>query len=432
MKRFVFLISAVILFTGLKANAQAPAAATAVNYTALEKKLAKSDNDIQNAKKNVKAATWTSRADVLIDIYNVHNNILYAGMSPQEAQLLLPNPKIETSQEKGDQIETMTYPRVTLKFRNGELESWTETNPIVKDPLVQAESAVKKAIELNTDGKATNAIAKTVANLKKANETEAVLEYGRGNMASSHEKFVKVLELNQFPGMDKNVIDTTIIYNAGRTAVENGNNAEAAKYFQQLDNINYDEPFIYIYLEQSLLAIGDTNAAVAAINKGFQKYPENQAIMNELINYYINSGNANGALELLTIAKQKDPENVSYVFAEGAMYEKTGDIETAEKLYLQSIDMNPDFYDAAYNLGVLYYNQAVKLYEQASKNTNNAEAQAIQTQGDEKLKKAIPYMERASEIDPQDVYSLQNLRNIYYRLNMTDKYEEVRKKLEGM
>ena len=428
MKRLVLLIAAVILFTGLQVKSQT---ATAVNYTALEKKLSKSENDIQNAKKNTKAATWISRADVLISIYNVHNDILYSGMSTTEAQLLLPNPKIETSQEKSDQIEEYIYDRVTLKFRNGELESWTETNPVAKDALGQAESAINKAIQLNTDGKATNAIGKTVQSLKDSYETEAVLEYERGNMKSSHEKFVKILDLNQLPGMDKSMVDTIIIYNAGRTAIESGLNSEAAKYFQQLDNINYNEPFIYVYLEQSLLAMADTNAAVAAINKGFQKYPENQAIMNELINYYINTGNADGALQLLSLAKQKEPENVSYVFAEGAMYDRIGKVPEAEKLYMQALDMNPEFYDAAYNLGVLYYNEAVKLYEQASRTPDNAAAQKLETQGDEMLKKAVPFMERASQIDPEDTYSLQNLRNIYYRLEMTDKYNEVVKKLQG-
>jgi len=430
MKRFVLLVASVILMTGLYVNAQT--AATAVNYTSLEKKLAKSEKDIQNAKKSVKAATWTSRADLMVDIYNVHNNILYRGMSTTEAKLMLPNPEVETSQDKGDQIEKYSYPRVTLTFRNGELESWTETNTVAKDPLGQAEAAINKAVQLNTDGKATSAIVKSVSNLKTAFETEAVLEYERGNMASSYNRFVKILDLNQIQGKDKNAVDTVIIYNAGRTAMESGNNDAAIRHFQQLDNLNYNEPFIYVYLEQSLLASGDTAAAVAAINKGFQKYPENQAIMNELINYYINTGNADGALQLLSLAKQREPDNVSYVFAEAAMYDRIGSFEQAENLYKKSIEMSPDFYDAAYNLGVLYYNQAVKVYEEASKTPDNALAQKLEAQGDTMLEKSIPYMERASQNDPDDTYSLQNLRNIYYRLEMTDKYNEVVQKLQNM
>lgn len=416
--------------TGLYVNAQT--AATAVNYTSLEKKLAKSEKDIQNAKKNVKAATWTSRADLMVNIYNVHNNILYSGMSTTEAKLMLPDPQVETSQDNGDQIEKYIYPRVTLNFRNGELESWTETNQVAKDPLGQAETAINKAIQLNTDGKATSDIVKSVNNLKGAFETEAVLEYERGNMASSYEKFVKILDLNQMQGMDNNVVDTVIIYNAGRTAIESGNNDAAVEHFQQLDNMNYNEPFIYVYLEQSLLAAGDTAAAVAAINKGFHRYPENQAIMNELINYYINTGNADGALQLLNLAKQREPDNVSYVFAEAAMYDRIGNVEQAESLYKKSIEMSPDFYDASYNLGVLYYNQAVKVYEEASKTPDNALAQKLEAEGDAMLEKSIPYMERASQIDPDDTYSLQNLRNIYYRLEMTDKYNEVVQKLQNM
>ena len=35
--------------------------------------------------------------------------------------------------------------------------------------------------------------------------------------------------------------------------------------------------------------------------------------------------------------------------------------------------MNPEYFDAHYNLGVLYYNKAVKIYEEASKISDNTE-----------------------------------------------------------
>ena len=89
----------------------------------------KSDADIQNPKKNTKAKTWTCRAQVFIDIYNVHNDILRKGMDPVQAKLFMKEPKeIQTTQEGADKIEIYVYDRVNLKFRNGVLESWTEKN----------------------------------------------------------------------------------------------------------------------------------------------------------------------------------------------------------------------------------------------------------------------------------------------------------------
>ena len=49
--------------------------------------------------------------------------------------------------------------------------------------------------------------------------------------------------------------------------------------------------------------------------------------------------------------------------------------------------------------------------------------------------KALPYMERAIEINPDDVYTLRSLQELYYRLKQKDpalnaKYEQVRAKLQ--
>jgi len=94
--------------------------------------------------------------------------------------------------------------------------------------------------------------------------------------------------------------------------------------------------------------------------------------------------------------------------------------------------MEPEFYDAQYNLGVLYYNKAVKIYEEASKITDNTEFEKVSAQGNEVLLQAVPYMERASQLDPNDKFSLETLKTIYYRMKMTDKYNEVVSKLNNM
>jgi hypothetical protein len=46
--------------------------------------------------------------------------------------------------------------------------------------------------------------------------------------------------------------------------------------------------------------------------------------------------------------------------------------------------------------------------------------------------KALPYMEKANELKPNDVYALRSLRELYYRLKMTDKYNSVKAQLEKL
>jgi tetratricopeptide (TPR) repeat protein len=151
-----------------------------------------------------------------------------------------------------------------------------------------------------------------------------------------------------------------------------------------------------------------------------------------LINYYLVSNQSEEALRLLGVAKAGDPQNVSYPFAEGTLYDKMGRFEEAEKSYKTCIEMKPEFFDASYNLGVLYYNKAVKIYEEASKIADNTQFENKQKEGDDMLKAAIPYMQKASQIDPKDRSSLETLKTIFYRLKMDAEYQEVVAKLNSL
>lgn len=439
MKRISLFLIATFLFAGLGLKSQTPEATTVLNYAGLESRLKKSDSDIQNPKKNTKAKTWTSRADLLVNIYNVHNDILAKDMDQTRAKIFMKEPKeIQTSEENGKKVEVFVYERVDLKFVDGALESWTEKNKIHADPLPEAQKAIDEAIKLNTDGKADTDIAKAVINLKMAYQNEGVKNFEDGDYKSAHNSFVNILDLNKLPQM-KGRIDTLLIYYAGRAALEYKDYTEASRLFEEAASHNLQDPYLYVFRKQSLFGLGDTAKGVAVITDGFSKYPEDQAIMIELINYYLEANKGEDALKLIQRAKAGDPENVSYSFTEGTLLDKMGKFEEAEAAYKECIDKNPEYYAAHYNLGVLYYNRAVKVYEDASKITDDAEFEKVQKQGDEVLKQAIPYMEKTAsiEVKTQDDFdtkktALDTLKTIYYRLKMEDKRQDVINRLNAM
>ena len=433
MKRISLFLITLLIFAGFSLKAQAPAGSTsALNYTGLENKLKKSDAEIQDPKKNTKAKTWTSRSNLLVDIYNINNDVLRKGMDAVNVKLFYKEPKeIQTFQQGGDKIENYIYERVTLTFINGLLDTWTETVKIHPDPLGEAQKAIDEAVKLNADSKANTDIKDAIIAVKAALETEAVMAYEKKNFKASHAAFMQILNLNKQPVMD-NVVDTLIMYYGGRAALENQDYKEADRLFEEAAANKYEDPFLYVFRKQSYFAGGDTAAGVKIITEGFNKYPDNQSIMIEIINYYLVSNQSEEALKLLAKAKTTDPENVSYPFAEGTLYDKMNNFDEAERAYKVCIEMKPDFFDATYNLGVLYFNKAVKIYEEASKISDNTEYEKIKNEGDIMLLKAVPYMEKANQIDPADRSSLETLKTIFYRLKMDDKYQEVNKKLAEM
>ena len=150
-----------------------------------------------------------------------------------------------------------------------------------------------------------------------------------------------------------------------------------------------------------------------------------------MINVYISTKKTEEAMKYLNLAIEQDPNNSSYYFAQGSLLDGMGKQEEAIKSYEKSIELNKEGYDANYNLGALYYNNGVKQIEEANKvpANDNARYEAELAKSDIWFAKALPYMERCQEIKPGDTYSLESLKNLYYRLKQLEKYEEVLKKL---
>jgi hypothetical protein len=64
--------------------------------------------------------------------------------------------------------------------------------------------------------------------------------------------------------------------------------------------------------------------------------------------------------------------------------------------------------------------------------TAETEYQKLKVEADNFLKNALPYLEKASEINPQDMNTLVSLQQIYTRLKSTDKLTAVNQKIANL
>jgi tetratricopeptide (TPR) repeat protein len=430
MKRLSFSFLVLVIVSASYIKAQTEDMQPLINYKILESKLKKSNSSIENPKKNVKVKTWLTRGELMMDIYSVNLQYLRKDMSVSEAKLFFREPEeIKQTQDGADMIEEYVYERINLIFKNDALDDWVETSKIYENPLTEAKKAFEKVIELDTEGKYNEELKEYLNQLKLLFESEAVYTYNKKDYEDAYSSFKEILKINELEVMG-GVVDTVIFYNAARIALELNKNEEAIDLFNTAAKYDYDNPFLYVFLSNSYNAIGDTASGVEALKTGFKKYPENQNILIELINYYLMRGLADEALEYLAIAKEDNPENISFYFAEGTLYDKLERFEDAKRSYEYCLELDPDYFNAQYNLGVLYYNKAVKLYEEANLINDIQEYNKAKEVADAEITKALPYIERANEINPDDIETLKTLKTLYYRLQMDDKYDEIVNKLE--
>jgi len=176
---------------------------------------------------------------------------------------------------------------------------------------------------------------------------------------------------------------------------------------------------------------------------GRNRFPEDFNLLLNETNLFLSEDMTEEALDNLTKAAEIDTLNASIFFAIGAKYNELADDTTRSEetrkdyfdksvvAYNKSIEIDPDYFDPNYNMGALYVNKAAAIITVANELPLNEVKQydAMKTESDNYLHLSLPYLERAHEIDPEDMATLVSLKEIYTRLNMIVKLKEVDQKI---
>gem|GEM_PF-640842 len=416
-------------------------------YASLSNLLERSDTDAENPKKNSKPKFWIKRADIFMNIYNLHPKYI-------EGQPLITikfnygsEKEIIKEQKNGSLYETYVYRYVKITFKDGQVSSYEETKKIHNKPLKEASNALKKAVELDTENKFNDKIKESYEKLYKLYVHAGGRAYRDKDYKNSLAYFENGLKINDLDLLEGR-IDTAIIYTTGVVASLAKETDKTIKYLKEAGKHGLEEPNIYILLKNSYFEKGDTLKGVKALNQGFESFPDNLGINFELINYYLAIDKGEDALSYIKIAQEKDPTNVALVFIEGTLYDKQGDFDKALELYNNAIEINPDFMDSYYNKGVIYYNKAQSLYSDANKERDDTKYKALLEEATETLKKTIEPMNRCIELvegkaekTTEDIDNLRSiygtLKSVYYRLQSKDdsykeKYDEIKSKIDNL
>lgn len=293
---------------------------------------------------------------------------------------------------------------------------------LVDSPVKQAYESYEKALQI--DVKMRNKVNLQLNDLYIAAVMAGSEAFEKKNYAKALDMFELALQIETAP-IFKNIVDTSMYYNSGLAALNAKNYDKAIEYFQKAAQYGYNGGVTYSLLRTAYAEKGDSAAALRTLQEGFEKYPNDLNMIVDLVNYYIVAQKVEDALKYLSIAKEKEPNNSSFYFAEGTLYEKLNDFDKAEAAYRKATEIDPQSFNAWYNLGVLYYNKAVKVFDEASNEKDDAKYNQLLEQGNEILKQCIPYLEQAHKIDPKEETCAKTLRGLYFRMQMKDKYDAI-------
>ena len=263
--------------------------------------------------------------------------------------------------------------------------------------------------------------------------TKGADDYNTGKFAEAAPMFKKAYDIAKSLGSP----DANDMLNfAATSALRAQDYNTALNYFNELKNNGVETVDVYKHLAACYNGLGNAEQAMAMINAGLEKDPSDASLIVEKVNAYLKEGRAVEAVADLNKLRELDPNNAQLLFALGTIYGDENnkdlyDVDKARKFYEDALAINPDYYDATYNIGVLYTTMANKYIEQANEITGFSKAEQEQynsliEQGNELLRTGLPYLKSAYDAQPSD--DVKNvLRSIYVKLNMM---EEV-KALDG-
>jgi tetratricopeptide (TPR) repeat protein len=305
------------------------------------------------------------------------------------------------------------------------------------DPLTVAYDSYMKALQLDDKDRFSKSVKIKLTLLIGDLTNQAVAGFNEEAYEKAMKSFEQIMAIEQTPvykAEDPNAVDTVIIFNAGLAAYNAKQYDKAIDYYKQAAKYKYNGAKTYSLIANSYFQKKDTVGALQVLQDGLKEYSDNGILLVEVINVYLNANKIDAAMKYLDIAIAQDPKNASYFFAQGTLYDKLQKPEEAANSYLKAIEFKEDYFDAYYNLGALYYNKGVKQVDVANLVPSNQpdKYEEEKNKADIEFKKAIPYMEKAHEINPTDKFTLESLKTLYYRLKMLDKHAEIIEKMKSI
>lgn len=308
-----------------------------------------------------------------------------------------------------------------------------EIRALAEDPLTVAEQSYNKALELDEKDRYKAEIIERIPFLAEQYYNQGVQLYNKQEYGKATQSFVKAMETNAKVGRE----DTLALFNAALCAELGESNDEAKKYYNELLNIGYTgEPNavpIYISLSRLHKAEKDTVGAIEVIRQGLERYPGDFNLLIEETNIHLSSGNVEAAQKNLERVIEVDATNPTIFFAVGTTYDQMGNKDKATDAYKKAIELNPDYFDANYNLGALYVNEAASIIEEANQlPLGDPKYDVAKKKADDMLMAALPYLEKANQIDPKELNTLVTLKEIYARTSQLEKLKLVNEAIQNL
>lgn len=254
--------------------------------------------------------------------------------------------------------------------------------------------------------------------------------YNKQDFKKAYANFSLFGDLPNLPMMEGEVFTiadstaTQIRYYAAMSASLIPDHDAAIRLYEEVKNKGYAELDIYRRLAYEYEQVKDTASLENLLLDGMVKFPEEDYFVLNLINVSINQGKTQQAVKALEEAIERDPQNAQLYDVLGQVYESLKDIDKAASYLEKAVELAPQNADYLTHLGRIYYNMGVEARGHADSVTDQKQYKVELEKAKDHFRKALPFFEKAYEMNPDNGSTVYALRSIYYSLDM-DQFEKM-------
>ncbi len=444
MKKVLFLVAAMFALALPAANAQKVATAKELA------KLEKADATVMDAKKGLKASSWVARANAYTNAYILPTKELGQGIPAQVLQMNVGNPEgsyESTFQGMPSIVFAYEYVDVYLDPATGFIQGWEQKLALKENLAETAIESMAKAYEM--DPKQESKIASIALTLSNALAQQGDALNNMGHTAEAAQSFLTAFQaLTVVPSTTPNF---DYLYNAGMlmtmyASTLQGDEAVAAfKAGEQLFNTalasGYEDAVgnIYYFLFHCYYGQKEVNRETAlasakdALLAGIKKFPKNNTILDGLMQLYTAEEGVGDPAELVTMIENslnEDPTNYDLWFGRGRVFNALKNYDECIKSFEKCVELRPTDFEPNFYTGYFVIEKANAQVELLNSNSNLSyeEYEAEYAKINKIYAEAIPWLERAHELNPADGATIEYLNNLCFRLRdmdgMMEKYNK--------
>lgn len=283
--------------------------------------------------------------------------------------------------------------------------------------------------------------------------------------------------------------DSSVTYNLlSEVNFVMGNLEEAVESTERIMEMGEATINNYYRMSFFLEELGRYDEALAILEDAREEWPDEIEVIQQMANIHLGQGNTDEALATLEELIERDPDNPQFRLVYGSqiyqlaleidediqerfdrLYDINQEIQDAareqppneelveelqqefedvqneireleDEMYelsskaeeeLQQVtEMDPDNANAYSTLGIIYQNRAANVFEHRNLETDHERAEELDQEGQELLREALPYYERAAELEPDNEEHWTQLFRIYTNLGMEEEAEHAQEQAD--